>query len=290
MGSLEELHRVHLANADAWWKTQFNSPSGHSHCYIVFNGVPNLGYIIENPFPNMDGTSQLACAHRACHSMIRSDDNEKSLGKRIVFSAGYFNTDDRFERWWQWATGPNSPWKALMVNGMDRIFNDKGVQVAWSIPFESLNLKEIPFNLMKNFAIATRFDMETPGKIQCWIDCVDRGLTGLEAHICTTLFQPVDKELYAVGGSSSRALGWHWPFTFTDNSFEALRDGEIKPKSSTINGWWSTNGTKLAGLTSKLPEGETNVKAGHFSTTISGVTADRIVNNFNEWKVEHGLL
>lgn len=191
------------------------------------------------------GDTTIIVTGGACHSMFREVVNP------VVLGSGFYPSKDQMEiakKLWDWVTDiKTSPWKKLMVNGIELVNGSDDLPNGFILPQETL--RSTPFNFQKNFCILMRVFTEKYPQFIIWDELVSKGMDKADAlYLCGAIVKTGSG--YA---TNTEALsGAHWPLTdgstyYSKNvaiDFNALRTGEVhfenkEMKIPTSDRWFS---------------------------------------------------
>lgn len=238
------------------------------------------------------------CTVRAgpCHSMFNSVPNPKSLG------SGFRPKQEQMplaERFWQWVTDPDkSPWKKLMLNGIEQVLAGNSLPNGFILPEKTL--KETPFNFQKNFCILMRVFTEKYDCFEIWNTLLDKGLPETEAfYLCSTLMS--GNPAGYTTATSQHLSGGHWPLTDGATyysttkwlDFDKFRSGDIKleERSGTekINGFFQlTSKNKRLSRFNPGSWAKPIITQGSFSRS-TYFELDDIIDGFYKWQDKEGI-
>lgn len=280
-----------------------------SYC---LTGETNAFIIFEEPHKN----KSYLLRHKPCHYSFLNSDNYplSSVGSQFFVLE---ETRQVGEKFWKWISDPDiSPWKKLFQKGTIKLLRNKDdLPFGWTYSGKGIN--EVPFNFIKNFAIATRMISEKPKKLECWSLFCDKGVHPGDAWFLTTVVtgSSNSKNIVSDDTMGSRQ-GGHWPLSdcvskiyyhgqekpltrFLD--FKKIKTGEvdfnINPKQvygnyyydiEPINGFFQDTSTKDRKIFTLKDHCTLNTNKGRFSNA-SSFNIDDVIEGFYKWKDQEGI-
>lgn len=241
-GPLPASFQEHYDNAV---KTLRSQPRGTKSAAFYAASDEALLYTGQKKVSQVQAPCHYALALQTAGGYPAMKEKETDWKPIILASQFSFKLEDKEQSlaFWDFITGSDSPWKALMQNGKPTPITDAdGEMIGFS--FTPHQLKCANFRFYKNFCIATRQVSENPNSIRMWYSLVKLGLDPRDAFLgCTSFSEYEDGKILP---NTLQPAGGHWPITISEGtsfSYQTWVSGSICKDSISINGFFGPHGS-----------------------------------------------
>lgn len=228
-----------------------------------------------------------------CHAALRP------IREGINLFASNFDVhegdEELGERYWDWITGDESPYRSLFENGRpEKIFGTEGTQTGFRMNCTDI-VDPKKTTLLYNFCIAMRMIHECSREIRMWDQLVNRGMHPVDALYLGRMIS-ITGDTCVFDDAND---GSHWPLWFKSygNWYNGRSDYNYidfeKLRTSTPNfegkscGQWTTKlkrGFELTDYVTKI--NPVIVSKGRFSKT-EGIPLNEVIEEFLKWVKKH---